>query len=74
MADNSIVAQAMNNLAAVLATISGPFTIAALTKRDSHTGWRYFYVSDCSPCYSQNGLVLGQFCLRTAFPFLQIRS
>ncbi|GAM88149.1 hypothetical protein ANO11243_061800 [Dothideomycetidae sp. 11243] len=31
------------NSAAVLATISAPFTIAALTKRNPHTGWRDFY-------------------------------
>jgi hypothetical protein len=39
------VAQAVVNLAALLATISGPFTIGALTKRNAHTGWRLFYVS-----------------------------
>lgn len=33
----------MNSLAAGCATVSGPFAIAALTARDAHTGWRYFY-------------------------------
>lgn len=39
------VAQAGVNIAAMLATIAGPFTIAALVKRDPHTGWRLFFVS-----------------------------
>jgi MFS family permease len=39
------VTQAGVNIAAILATISGPFMIGTLTKRNSHTGWRLFYVS-----------------------------
>ncbi|KIX02766.1 uncharacterized protein Z518_08708 [Rhinocladiella mackenziei CBS 650.93] len=37
------LAQTGVNIAAILATISGPFTIGALTKRNAHTGWRQFY-------------------------------
>ncbi|KIW97424.1 uncharacterized protein Z519_01008 [Cladophialophora bantiana CBS 173.52] len=37
------LAQAGVNIAALLATISGPFTIGALTKRNAHTGWRLFF-------------------------------
>ncbi|KAJ9603759.1 hypothetical protein H2200_011945 [Cladophialophora chaetospira] len=36
-------AQAGVSVAALLATISGPFTIGALTKQNPHTGWRLFY-------------------------------
>jgi hypothetical protein len=39
-----LVAQAGVNIAAILATIAGPFTIGALTKHNTHTGWRLFYV------------------------------
>lgn len=39
-----VVAQAGVNVAASLATITGPFTIGALTKRNPHTGWRLFFV------------------------------
>ena len=38
------VAQAGMNAAALLATVMGPLTIGALTKRNAHTGWRNFYV------------------------------
>lgn len=38
-------AQAIINSAALFAAVSGPFMIAALTKRNAHTGWRLFYVS-----------------------------
>ncbi|KAK5325610.1 hypothetical protein LTR93_003830 [Exophiala xenobiotica] len=37
------LAQAGVNIAAILATIVGPFTIGALTKHNTHTGWRLFY-------------------------------
>ncbi|KAK5446690.1 hypothetical protein LTS15_009623 [Exophiala xenobiotica] len=37
------LAQAGVNIAAILATIAGPFTNGALTKRNTHTGWRSFY-------------------------------
>ena len=44
------VAQAGVNIAAMLGTIAGPFTIGALVKRDPHTGWRLFFVSASIHC------------------------
>jgi hypothetical protein len=38
------VAQALVNVAALLATVSGPLIIGALTQRNTHTGWRIYYV------------------------------
>ncbi|OAL20453.1 hypothetical protein AYO22_08947 [Fonsecaea multimorphosa] len=37
------MAQAAMNASALLATVAGPLTIGALTKRNPHTGWRDFY-------------------------------
>lgn len=39
------VAQAVLNVFAALAAISGPLIIGALIKRNAHTGWRQFYVN-----------------------------
>lgn len=47
-ADEYTVAQAVMNASALFATVSGPLTIGALTKRNAHTGWRDFYVG--LPC------------------------
>ncbi|KAH8886238.1 putative siderophore iron transporter [Thozetella sp. PMI_491] len=37
------MAQAGVSIAALLASVTGPFIIGSLTKRDPHTGWRMFY-------------------------------
>jgi hypothetical protein len=38
------VVQASMNVAAALGACAGPLIIGALTRSDSHTGWRNFYV------------------------------
>lgn len=40
---SSAVAQAGMNVAAGLSAISAPLIIGALTQRNAHEGWRYFY-------------------------------
>ena len=40
-----LVAQAIINVAAALASISGPLAIGALVKDDVVRGWRKFWVS-----------------------------
>ncbi|KAJ5365236.1 hypothetical protein N7517_008122 [Penicillium concentricum] len=37
------MAQAFMNIAAALGACSGPLIIGSLTKKNPHTGWRYFY-------------------------------
>lgn len=42
---SGLVAQAIINVAAALASISGPLAIGALVKNDVVRGWRKFWVS-----------------------------